>query len=158
MEKQLLGIGPDFRENWEEISAIINIALRTSADALIIFTGADIIADLLTKERYSHLWEGCLNPFADLLNELLFTATDGKEGSPGIASKSLETDAPRWQFALARNFFRQVKNPVPNNIRDFLRQAKKITASLLETHSVQIADKEIYETIIAFLKVSKVQR
>lgn len=151
---ETLGIGPDYQENWEEISAITNISLRTFADALILFIGADIIAGLLIKDRYSYVWEGCLGPFARTLDELLFTVTSGKEGRQGLARKSLDADAPRFQFQLARNFFRQIKNPIPNNIKDFLRQTRRITHLLWTTRSVEIADKETYQTIVAFLKIA----
>ena len=77
-----------------------------------------------------------------------------KEGKILKAHRGLNLASLQWQFMWARNVYRQIKNPIPGDIRNFLRQAKKIAALIHKTRSVEIADKETYQTIVAFLKIA----
>lgn len=147
-------IGPDYREDMEETFRLMESARNIFSAALNLLAPADLI-ELLLQPQYSY-WANYLNPFFELLDEILFVATRGKEGKIAKAHKSLlGTDTLNWLFAWFRNVFRQVKNPVPGDIRNFLRQAKKITCSLQETRSVEIIDKAACETLVAFLRIAQ---
>lgn len=52
---EALRIGPDVHEDWEEISALTKTAMCIFTDALDLLIGADILADLLLKEKYSYV-------------------------------------------------------------------------------------------------------
>lgn len=148
-------ISPDYHEDLEEIFRSMESARNVFSDALKLLLVPTDLVELLLQPQYNYIWDNCLNPFSELLDEILFIATRGKEGKISKAHHCLSLDTLQWQFMWARNVFRQLKNPVPDNIREFLRQAKKIACSLQETRSVEIADKTAYETLVAFLIIAR---
>jgi hypothetical protein len=148
------GIGPDYQEDFEEMFLLMESAGNVFSDALELLLVPASLVQLLLQSQYSYIWDNCLKPFIELLDEILFVATRGKEGKILKAHCKLSLDSLQWQFMWARNVYRQIKNPIPGDIRNFLRQAKKIAALIHKTRSVEIADKETYQTIVAFLKIA----